>query len=117
TDRMLKMFKTERERVQGRRFNWPLAIGVALLAVCLAAGVVWIEHLRAIPAAEVLRYLYLLSGVLFILGLKGLSSPKYARRGMFLAEFGMLVAIVGTLFHHDIKPQGYGWIAVGLLLG
>ena len=35
------------------------------------------------------------------LGMKGLSSPKWARKGMFLAEFGMVVAIVGTLFHDE----------------
>ena len=34
---------------------------------------------------------------------------------MFLAEFGMLLAVVGTLFHHDIVD--YRWIAVGLLIG
>ena len=62
-----------------------------------------------------LRFLYIASAVLFIFGLKGLSSPKYARRGMFLAELGMFLAVVGTLFHEDIKS--YIWIAVGLLLG
>src|SRR3989449_5878005 len=41
----------------------------------------------------------------------GLSSPKYARRGMFLAEFGMLMAVVGTLFHHEII--NYQWIRTG----
>ena len=62
-----------------------------------------------------MSYFYIVSAVLFILGLKGLSSPKWARLGMFLAEFGMLLAVVGTLFHHDI--QSYRWIALGLLLG
>src|SRR5205085_4697561 len=61
--------------------------------------------------------LYIVSAVLFILGLKGLSSPKGARRGMFLAEFGMAVAVIGTLFDSRIQPWGYGWIAAGLLIG
>jgi NAD(P) transhydrogenase subunit beta len=65
----------------------------------------------------VLRYLYLLSAVLFILGLKGLSSPKYARSGMFLAEIGMIAAVVGTLFHPDMKGWGYVWIFLGALVG
>jgi NAD(P) transhydrogenase subunit beta len=56
-----------------------------------------------------------LSSALFILGLKGLSSPKYARRGMFLAELGMVVAVVGTLFHEAIVT--YTWIAGGLVIG
>src|SRR5438132_13952354 len=65
------------------------------------------------------RYLieltYLLSGVLFIMGLRGLSHPESARRGMFYAEFGMLLAIVGTLLHHEIVR--YDWIIAGLLIG
>jgi NAD(P) transhydrogenase subunit beta len=58
---------------------------------------------------------YLISAVLFILGLRGLSSAATARRGMFLAEVGMLLAIVGTLLHHDIVR--YDWIILGLVLG
>ncbi|HET7790696.1 MAG TPA: NAD(P)(+) transhydrogenase (Re/Si-specific) subunit beta [Gemmatimonadales bacterium] len=58
---------------------------------------------------------YLAAAVLFILGLKGLSSPATARRGMFYAEFGMLVAIIGTLVQHDIVR--FDWILVGLVLG
>ena len=46
-----------------------------------------------------IEVLYLASAVLFILGLRGLSSPNSARRGMFLAEIGMLLAIIGTLLH------------------
>jgi NAD(P) transhydrogenase subunit beta len=120
TDRMLKMFKSERDQARLRPWYWgsPAALltGAAVL-VGLAALAFGFEHLRNIPATEVLRYLYILSAVLFILGLKGLSSPKWARKGMFLAEFGMAVAIAGTLFHDDIKPWGYLWIAAGLILG
>jgi NAD(P) transhydrogenase subunit beta len=63
----------------------------------------------------VLRYFYILSAAMFILGLKGLSSPKYARRGMLLAALGMLVAIIGTLFHPEIVT--YRWISGGLAIG
>jgi len=58
---------------------------------------------------------YLISAVLFILGLKGLSSPRTARLGMFGAEGAMALAVIGTLFHHDIID--YRWIAGGLLAG
>ena len=58
---------------------------------------------------------YFVASVLFILSLKGLSHPDTARRGMFLAEFGMLIAIVGTLLHRDIVS--YEWVIVGLLVG
>ena len=62
-----------------------------------------------------LSYFYIFSAALFILGLKGLSSHKYARKGMFLAELGMLMAIIGTLFHHEII--NYKWIIVGVVTG
>jgi NAD(P) transhydrogenase subunit beta len=58
---------------------------------------------------------YLLASILFVLGLKGLSHPDTARRGMHLAEFGMLMAIIGTLMHRDIIS--YEWIIAGLLIG
>jgi len=64
---------------------------------------------------NLLQLFYLLSAILFILGLRGLSHPRTARRGMFMAELGMLLAIVGTLLHHDIVS--YRWIAGGLVLG
>jgi len=58
---------------------------------------------------------YLLASILFILGLKGLSHPETAKRGMHLAEFGMLMAIIGTLMHHEIIT--YTWILAGLAVG
>jgi len=58
---------------------------------------------------------YLAASVLFILGLKGLSHPETARRGMILAEVGMLLAIVGTLLHREIIS--YEWIIAGLIIG
>ena len=58
---------------------------------------------------------YLLASICFILGLKGMSHPESAKRGMHLAEFGMLMAIVGTLLHHDIIS--YTWILIGLAVG
>jgi NAD(P) transhydrogenase subunit beta len=58
---------------------------------------------------------YLVASVLFILGLRGLTHPDRARRGMQLAALGMLLAIVGTLLHHEIVR--YDWILAGLVLG
>ncbi len=62
-----------------------------------------------------IEFSYLLASILFILGLKGLSHPETAKRGMHLAEFGMMMAIVGTLMHFEIVS--FTWIIVGLLLG
>ena len=62
-----------------------------------------------------IEFSYLLASILFILGLKGLSHPETAKRGMHLAEFGMLMAIIGTLVHHEIIT--YTWIITGLVVG
>src|SRR6267143_1777462 len=62
-----------------------------------------------------IEFSYLLASILFILGLKGLSHPETAKRGMHMAEFGMMMAIIGTLMHFEIVS--YTWIIVGLLLG
>jgi len=122
---MLRMFKrapsarpeTEGVRASGlRRAALP---ALAFLILCLLLLVYLSEdarrYLRTADFTPVLKYFYILSAALFILGLKGLSSPKYARKGMFLAEFGMLMAVVGTLFHHEIVT--YQWIIGGLTIG
>ena len=58
---------------------------------------------------------YLLSSVLFVVGLKRLQSPATARAGNRLAAVAMLIAIVATL----IENQALSWtgIVVGLVLG
>jgi NAD(P) transhydrogenase subunit beta len=58
---------------------------------------------------------YLVASVLFIFGLRGLTKPDKARRGMLFAAVGMLVAIIGTLVKTEVVS--YGWILVGLVLG
>ena len=62
---------------------------------------------------------YLIAAILFILGLRGLSSPTTARRGNQLAAVGMAIAIVATLFDPQVTahPSGYAWIAVGAAVG
>ncbi len=62
-----------------------------------------------------IEFSYLLASILFIFGLKGMSHPETAKRGMHLAEFGMLMAIIGTLLHLEIVT--YTWIIIGLVLG
>ncbi|MEJ2369876.1 MAG: NAD(P)(+) transhydrogenase (Re/Si-specific) subunit beta, partial [Gemmatimonadales bacterium] len=58
---------------------------------------------------------YLLSAVLFILGLKQLSSPETARRGNRIAAVGMLLAVVATLLDRQIID--FSWILIGLVVG
>ncbi len=62
-----------------------------------------------------IEFSYLLASILFIFGLKGLSHPKTARRGMNMAALGMLMAIIGTLLHHEIIS--YMMIFIGLAIG
>jgi NAD(P) transhydrogenase subunit beta len=62
-----------------------------------------------------LEITYIISSVLFILGLKGLSHPESARRGMHLAEIGMLLAVIGTLLSQGIVT--WVWILIGLVIG
>jgi len=125
TDRMLRMFKTAEERAHGKRRPVELQAlagvlaGVAVIAALLywakPAGMPFGGYLREHIAAEALRYAYIVSAALFILGLKGLSSPKWARTGMGLAALGMFIAVVGTLFHPHIVT--YRWIAIGFFIG
>ena len=64
---------------------------------------------------KALKYSYIVSAAMFILGIKGLSSPRWARPGMQLAACGMLLAVLGTLF--DVKIVNYTLIVVGFVVG
>jgi NAD(P) transhydrogenase subunit beta len=68
-----------------------------------------------VSRTTIIELAYLAASILFILGLKLLSSPRTARRGMHLAEIGMTVAIVGTLLNLHIVT--FTWIIVGLAIG
>ena len=58
---------------------------------------------------------YLISGVFFILALRGLSSPETARRGNIYGISGMVIAIVATLLLPEI--ESYALIVLGILIG
>jgi NAD(P) transhydrogenase subunit beta len=61
------------------------------------------------------RLALLIASFLFLVGLRGLSRPESARRGTHYAAVGMLIGVIGTLFHHDIVQ--YQWIVGGVVLG
>jgi NAD(P) transhydrogenase subunit beta len=67
------------------------------------------------PRELFVQVTYLTASVLFILGLRSLTRPDQARRGMNQAALGMLLAICGTLAHHEIIR--YDWILAGLVIG
>ena len=73
---------------------------------------------------SILEITYIVSSVLFILGLKMLSHPLKARRGNFLAAIGMAMAIISTILFHQKDGKGIGnigyiiaAIAVGTAIG
>jgi NAD(P) transhydrogenase subunit beta len=60
---------------------------------------------------------YLLAAVLFILGLRQLSSPKGARNGNFTAAAGMVIALVATIPQLHFTIEGIAIIAIGVVIG
>ena len=62
---------------------------------------------------------YLVSAILFVLALKGLTHPSSARRGNFYAMVGMAIAIVATLAGSEVKSYGFiiAGVAAGALIG
>ncbi|HEV3184989.1 MAG TPA: NAD(P)(+) transhydrogenase (Re/Si-specific) subunit beta [Xanthobacteraceae bacterium] len=67
---------------------------------------------------DIVALLYLLAGVLFILALRGLSSPESSRHGNIFGMVGMAIAVATTLAAHP--PAGFfSWalVVVGLALG
>ena len=51
---------------------------------------------------EYINIAYVISAVCFIMGIKMLSHPKSARKGNSVAAFGMLIAIVSTLYAGEV---------------
>lgn len=64
---------------------------------------------------EFSSFLYLVSGVLFILALRGLSHPETSRTGLRFGMLGMVIAIVTTLMSPDV--HSYGLIILGVVIG
>ena len=62
-------------------------------------------------SANLSAFLYLVAGVLFILALRGLSSPATSRQGNLMGMSGMAIAIVTTLAGHP-PADLLGWVLV-----
>ncbi len=65
--------------------------------------------------ANLINAAYLLAAILFILGLKGLTSPRTAVQGNMLGAMGMLLATIATLADRQIVE--YQTIAAGIAVG
>lgn len=60
-------------------------------------------------------FAYLVSTLLFVIGIKNMAHPRHAIRGNQLAALGMLIAVTATLVHQNILH--YTLIVSGILLG
>ncbi len=67
--------------------------------------------------ANVASFLYLVSGILFILALRGLSHPTTSRQGNLFGMIGMGIAIATTLALATPNATGFGLIVLGLAIG
>ena len=63
-------------------------------------------------SANLLAVFYLISGVLFILALRGLSSPETSRQGNLFGIIGMIIAIVVTIV--SVGNFSIGFLAIVL---
>jgi len=58
---------------------------------------------------------YLIAGVLFIMALRGLSSPESSLKGNMYGMVGMAIAVVTTLLNPSVVS--YEWIAIAVAIG
>ena len=65
--------------------------------------------------ASISAYLYLIAAIMFIMALRGLSSPESARRGNLYGIGGMAIAIITTLSMPSVVS--YGLILAGIVIG
>src|SRR3990172_12740073 len=67
---------------------------------------------------DLVALLYLVAGILFILALRGLSSPETSRRGNYLGMAGMAIAVVTTLaVARPETPLSWAMILGGMAFG
>ena len=60
---------------------------------------------------------YLISGVLFILALRGLSSPETSRRGNYFGIAGMVISIIVTFLTVGNFGSGFVYVLIFLIIG
>jgi NAD(P) transhydrogenase subunit beta len=61
---------------------------------------------------NIVALLYLASGVLFIMALRGLSSPESSRMGNVYGMIGMTIAILTTLLQLDAPDDFMTWVLI-----
>ena len=68
-------------------------------------------------SANLSAIFYLISGILFILALRGLSSPETSRQGNFLGILGMIIAITVTFFTVGNFSNAFNYVLLFLVIG
>ena len=68
-------------------------------------------------SANLSAIFYLVSGVLFILALRGLSSPETSRQGNLFGILGMIIAITVTFLSLENFSSGFIFVLIFILLG
>ena len=68
-------------------------------------------------SSNLLALFYLISGVLFILALRGLSSPETSRQGNFFGILGMIIAVLVTFLSIGNFSTSFIYVIVFLLIG
>ena len=68
-------------------------------------------------SANLSAIFYLISGILFILALRGLSSPETSRQGNYFGIAGMLIAITVTFLTVGNFGTGFIYVLIFLLIG
>ena len=68
-------------------------------------------------SASLTSVAYLVAAVLFILALRGLSNPETSQQGNRFGMFGMGIAILATLAHSGMSPQGLLFIVLSVAVG
>ena len=68
-------------------------------------------------SANILAVFYLISGILFILALRGLSSPETSRQGNLFGIIGMAIAIGVTILSVGNFSTGFIYLLIFLIIG
>ncbi len=68
-------------------------------------------------SANLSAIFYLISGILFILALRGLSSPETSRQGNLFGILGMIIAITVTFLSIGSFSSGFIYVLIFLLVG
>ncbi len=71
-----------------------------------------------VDTQSIVKLVYLVAAVLFIVGLKNITHPRTAVRGNLLGAAGMALAILAALVAVVLESQySYGYIAIGVIIG